>query len=87
MASTTPVSPKVKWAGIWASVSGLLLTGVLAILNGITPDMLAFLGAWQGVGIALVSSVAAVVAGYVTRDPLRRATLNPPLEVPPTPGV
>lgn len=66
-----PVSPKVTAAGIWGAASGLLLTGVLAILNAVTPDMLAFLGAWQGVGIALVSSVAAIVAGYIKRDPLR----------------
>ena len=70
-APINPTSPKVKAAGIWGVASGLLLTGVLAILNGITPDMLAFLGAWQGVGVSLVASVAAVVAGYLTRDPLR----------------
>lgn len=67
MAVKTPISPKV----IVATVAAAAADALLAILQAVTPDSLAFLGHWSGLAYIVVSGIAAAIGGYVPSDPLR----------------
>lgn len=72
---TNPVSPKVTASALGTIATGLGLTIVVAALGAVTPDMLEGLGAWAPVIFAAISAAGGFLAGYRTRDPLRRTTL------------
>ena len=69
------VSPKVKAAG-W---TGLALTLLGALITGITPDMLDFLGEWKSLAFSVLTAVGMLVAAYKKNDPARwDLSLNQP---------
>ncbi|WIC89097.1 holin [Arthrobacter phage Ottawa] len=71
------VSPKVKAAG-W---TGLALTLLGALITGITPDMLDFLGEWKSLAFSIITAAGMLVAAYRKTDPARwDLTLNHPDE-------
>lgn len=63
----TPISPKVYASG----ATGIFLFVVLAILTGVTEDMLDFAGQFTPLVYIAVTSLAAVIAGYFKGDPQR----------------
>lgn len=71
--STTPdpskvISPKIIATGI-VYITG---AGILAAGAALTPDLFDGLGRWGVVAYAGVVGALASLAGYFTRDPLRR---------------
>lgn len=70
------VSPKVIAGAIGSAIAGALGAGVVAAVAVITPDHFAGLGIWGPVVFAGVTVTAGTLGGYVagwaTRDPLRR---------------
>lgn len=63
----TPVSPKVYASG----ATGVFLFVLLAVLSGVTNDMLDFAGQFTPLVYIGVTSLAAVIAGYLKGDPQR----------------
>lgn len=66
----TPISPKVTTGGIWAGYATLLL----ALLNTVTPDSLAFLGHLAPLGYGVVIGGSYALGAFLKADPLRVAT-------------
>lgn len=67
MATNKTISPKVTSVG----VSGGVVVVIVAMLMAITPEMLDFAGRWTPVIYAAVPALAAVLGGYIKRDPDR----------------
>lgn len=62
------ISPKV----IATAVVTIIGTAVLAAGAALTPDLFAWAGPWAPVLFAGVVGGLGALAGYITRDPLRR---------------
>jgi hypothetical protein len=65
--ATTPVSPKVKAGANWAAYATLALT----LLSTVTPDNLAFLGAYAPLAYGVVIAGTYAIGAYLKADPLR----------------
>lgn len=66
--SKSIISPKVAAAAISGAGASILF----AMLTAITPDLLEPIGPWASVVGAGITATAAVVAGYMKADPLRK---------------
>lgn len=70
------VSPKVTAGTIGGAISAAVGAGLAAAVAAATPDLVAGLGPWGVVVFAGVTvaagSLGNFLAGYATRDPLRR---------------
>lgn len=66
--AASTISPKVTAS----SLAAFLAPVVVALLDAVTIDLLAPLGPWAPVALAGIAALSAAVAGYFTRDPLRR---------------
>lgn len=70
------VSPKVTAGTIGAAVAGAIGAGIVAAVAAATPELTTGLGPWGGVVFAGVTvaagGIGSFLAGYATRDPLRR---------------
>lgn len=64
----TTISPKV----IAPAVVNVALLVVVAVLTAVTPTLLEPLGPWAALVGAGLAALAAALAGYIKRDPLRR---------------
>lgn len=64
-----PISPKVTNGATWATIATL----VVALLNAITPDMLAGLGKWEPVAAGVIAILAFGLGAWLKEDPLRTA--------------
>ena len=80
------VSPKVTRPA-WAV---LALAAVSAMLEAVTPEMLAFLGDWKGAAYLVVGVLLQVIVGYKAQDPAREgaspAEPEPDVEPEPEPA-
>lgn len=73
---TTPISPKVVAATVWAFVAPLLLAALLALVSYLMTDdgraLFAAVPTWVQVPLlAFISALSAALAGYRKRDALR----------------
>jgi hypothetical protein len=71
--ATTPVSPKVKAGANWAAYATLALT----LLSTVTPDNLAFLGAYAPLAYGVVIAGTYAIGAYLKADPLREPAPAP----------
>lgn len=61
------LSPKV----IASTVAPLVVVVLVAVLDAVTLDLLAPLGAYAGLAYAAIGALSAGLAGYIVRDPRR----------------
>lgn len=66
------ISPKVIAAGVTGAILTVAGAGVVAAIAATTPEHFEALGPWATVAHAGVVAIGSSIAGYLTRDPLRR---------------
>lgn len=71
MTTKTPVSPKVKYAALWAALAGVGAAAVSAGAGAIDPSLFASLGAFGPLIASGISTAAAALAGWLAKDKLR----------------
>ena len=61
------ISPKV----VASTLAPLAVIVLVAVLDAVTLDLLAPLGAYAGLAYAAIGALSAGLAGYIVRDPRR----------------
>lgn len=75
MASTNPVSPKVKWGALWGIILTVAATAVSGVVAALDPSLIPGAGPYAVLIVGVLTTAGNSLAAYLKNDALREQGL------------